>query len=89
MAKHYGNKVGRTKRKPQSLQELQLQERESMRRTQERQLGRNDMDIIEVCQQVDAITLKHKYTREEMNSLRRKVDLLYLKFVLDKWQGDE
>ena len=83
------NKVGRPPRKPQSPQELQLQARESMRRTQERQLGRKDMDITDVCEQVDAITLKHKYTREEMDSLRRKVDLLYHEFVLDKWQEDE
>ena len=47
------------------------------------------MDITEVCEEVDAITLKHKYTREEMDSLRRKVDLLYHEFVLDKWQEDE
>ena len=83
------NKLGRPKRKPQSPQELQRQAHESMRRTQERQLGRESMDIVEVCQQVDGITLKNKYTREEMDSLRRKVDLLYHEFVLDKWQDDE
>ena len=83
------NKVGRPKRKPQSPYELQQQARESMRRTQERQLGRDVMDITEVCEQVDDITLKHKYTREEMDSLRRKVDLLYHEFVLDRWQEEE
>lgn len=83
------NKVGRPKRKPQSPYELQQQARESMRRTQERQLGRDAIDITEVCEQVDDITLKHKYTREEMDSLRRKVDLLYHEFVLDRWLEDE
>ena len=83
------NKVGRPKRKPQSPAELRQQARESMRRTQERQIGRADIDITEVCEEVDAITLKHKYTKEEMDSLRRKVDLLYHEFVLDKWQEDE
>jgi hypothetical protein len=83
------NKVGRPKRKPQSPAELRQQARESMRRTQERQLGRDAMDITEVCEQVDDITLKHKYTKEEMDSLRRKVDLLYHEFVLDKWQEEE
>ena len=82
------NKVGRPKRKPLSPYELQQQARESMRRTQERQLGRDAMDITEVCEQVDDITLKHKYTREEMDSLRRKVDLLYHEFVLDRWQEE-
>ena len=47
------------------------------------------MDIDEVCEEVDAITLKHKYSREEMESLRRKVDLLYHEFVLDQWQEEE
>ncbi len=83
------NKVGRPKRKPQAPAELRQQARESMRRTQERQLGRADMDITQVCEEVDAITLKHKYTKEEMDSLRRKVDLLYHEYVLDQWQEDE
>ena len=75
------NKVGRPPRKPMSPYELQKQARESVRRTQEHQLGRDGIDITEVCKQVDAITLKHKYTREEMDLLRRKVDLLYHEFV--------
>lgn len=83
------NKVGRPKTQPKSPAELRQQARESMRRTQERQLGRDTMNITEVCEQVDSITLKHKYTREEMDTLRRKVDLLYHEFVLDKWQEDE
>ena len=83
------NKVGRPKSQPKMPAELQRQALESMRRTQERQLGRDEMNITEVCQQVDGITLKHKYTREVMDSLRRKVDLLYHEFVLDKWQEDE
>ena len=83
------NKVGRPKSQPKMPAELQRQALESMRRTQARQLGRDEMNITEVCQQVDGITLKHKYTREEMDSLRRKVDLLYHEFVLDKWQEDE
>ena len=83
------NKVGRPKRKPQSPVALRQQARESMRCTQERQLGRAEMDIAEVCEEVDAITLKHKYTKEEMDSLRRKVDLLYHEYVIDQWQEDE
>ena len=83
------NKVGRAKTQPKSPYQLQQLALEGMKRTQERQLGRAEMDITEVCEQVDAITLKHKYTREEMDLLRRKVDLLYHEFVLDKWQEDE
>ena len=55
-----------------------------MRRTQERQFGTAEMDIAVKCEDVDGITLKHKYTREEMDLLRSKVDLLYHEFVLDK-----
>ena len=83
------NKVGRPKTQPKSPAELRQLARESMRRTQERQLGRAEMDIAEVCEEVDAITLKHKYTREEMDTLRRKVDLLYHEFVLDQWQEED
>ena len=81
--------VGRPRRQPKSAHELQQQARENIRRTQERQLGREVMDVKEICEKVDEITLKHKYTKEEMDLLRRKVDLLYHEFVLDKWQEDE
>ena len=57
--------------------------------TEERQTGRQAMDISEICEGVDGITLKHKHTREEMDLLRRKVDRMYHEFVLDKWQEEE
>ena len=82
-------KVGRPKTQTKSPHQLQQLALEGMKRTQVRQLGRAEMDITEVCEQVDALTLKHKYTREEMDTLRRKVDLLYHEFILDKWQEDE
>ena len=81
-------KVGRPKSQPKSPHQLQQLALEGMKRTQERQLGRAEMYITEVCEQVDAIILKHKYTREEMDSLRREVYLLCHEFVLDKWQED-
>ena len=81
--------VGRPRRQPKSAHELQQQARENIRRTQERQLGREVMDVGEICEKVDEITLKHKYTKEEMDLLRRKVDLLYHEYVLDQWQEDE
>ena len=81
--------VGRPRRQPKSAHELQQQARENIRRTQERQLGREVMDVGEICEKVDEITLKHKYTKEEMDLLRRKVDLLYHEYVLDRWQNEE
>jgi hypothetical protein len=72
-----------------SAYELQQKARENIRRTQERQLGREVMDVGEICEQVDDITLKNKYTKEEMDLLRRQVDLLYHEFVLDRWQEEE
>lgn len=80
--------IGRPRRQPQSPQQLRQLARESIRRTQERQLGRASLDVKEVCETVDDITLKHKYTREEMDLLRRQVDLLYHEYVLDKWQEE-
>ena len=82
------NKKGRPKTQPQSPQQLRQLARESIRRTQERQLGRASLDVKEVCEKVDDITLKHKYSREEMDLLRRQVDLLYHEYVLDKWQEE-
>ncbi|NCG15365.1 MAG: hypothetical protein GWP23_00070 [Synechococcales cyanobacterium H12SWP_bin.12] len=81
--------VGRPRRQPKSAHELQQQARENIRRTQERQLGREVMDVGEICEKVDEITLKHKYTKEEMDLLRRKVDLRYHEYVLDRWQDEE
>ena len=83
------NKRGRPKAQPQSPYQLKQLALEGMKRTQERQLGRAEMDITEVCEEVDALTLKHKYTREEMDLLRRKVDLLYHEYVIDQWQEDK
>ena len=81
--------VDRPRRQPKSAHELQQQARENIRRTQERQLSREVMDVGEICEKVDEITLKHKYTKEEMDLLRRKVDLLYHEYVLDRWQDEE
>ena len=81
--------VDRPRRQPKSPHELKQQARENIRRTQERQLSREVMDVGEICEKVDEITLKHKYTKEEMDLLRRKVDLLYHEYVLDQWQEDE
>ena len=81
--------VGRPRRQPKSAHELQQKARDNIRRSQERQLGREVMDVKEICEKVDGITLKHKYTKEEMDLLRRKVDLLYHEYVLDRWQDEE
>lgn len=48
--KMMAHKVGRPRRKTQSPPELQQQVYESMRLTQERQLGRAEMDITEGCE---------------------------------------
>ena len=64
-------KVGRPKTLPKSPLELQQQARDSMKRTQERQLGRDGMDITNVCEQVDAIAQAHlKGVQERLGRLR-------------------
>ena len=59
-----------------------------IRRTAERQLGREDIDVIALVEEVESITGKHKFTREQMDELRRKVDLLYNEYVTEKWEEE-
>ena len=47
------------------------------------------MDITSVCEEIDAITLKHKYIKVKMDLLIRKVDLVYYENVLDQLQEDD
>jgi hypothetical protein len=81
--------VGRPKLEPMSGPELREKARAGIRRTTERQLKRNEIDVPTFVEEVEAVTGKHKFTRAEMDELRRKVDLLYNEYVLDKWETEE
>ena len=71
-----------------TVEELRRKAREGMRRTAEHQLGRKDIDIPAFVEEVESITGKHKFTREEMDELRRKVDLLYNEYVTEQWEEE-
>lgn len=81
--------VGRPRLEPLSGPELRAQARDGIRRTAERQLDRNEIDVPTFVEEIESITGKHKFTREAMDELRLKVDLLYNEFVVDKWEEEE
>lgn len=79
---------GRPRNKPMSGPELRQKALEGIKRTAERQLEREDIDVIALVEEVETITGKHRFTREEMDELRKKVDLLYNEYVLEKWEEE-
>ena len=80
--------VGRPKLEPMSGPELREKARAGIRRTTERQLKRNEIDVPTFVEEVEAVTGKHKFTRAEMDELRRKVDMIYNEYVLEKWESE-
>lgn len=79
---------GRPRKQPQSAEELRAKARQNIRRTAERQLNREGIHIPELVEEVESITGKHKFTREEMDELRRKVDLIYKEFIAEQWESE-
>ena len=71
-----------------SAEELRAKARQNIRKTAERQLNRQDIHIPELVEEVESITGKHKFTREEMDELRRKVELIYTEFVNEQWEAE-
>lgn len=88
MAKKIKRWPGRPKRQPLSGEELRLKALAGIKQTAERQLDREDIDVIALVEEVESITGKHKFTREHMDELRRKVDLLYNEYVVEKWEAE-
>ena len=79
---------GRPKKPIPTLEEMREQVRLGMRKTKERQLSRSEIDVKQLCEKVDGITHRNRFTKEEMQKLRDQVDLLYHEYVLDKWEED-
>ena len=79
---------GRPLKQPESAHELQAKARQGIRKTAERQLNREGIHIPELVEEVESITGKHKFTREEMDELRRKVDLIYTEFINEQWEAE-
>ena len=80
---------GRPRRKPLPAEELRLKAQQNIRERAEARSGIPDLDVDEFCHWVGGITGKHKFTREEMDEIRVRVDLLYQKFVTDKQEEQE
>ena len=78
------NKPGRPRRQPLDIEVERHKVREGMRKTAKRQLGIEDVDINEFREQVHGVTSKHKFTRAEMDELRRRMDVLYTEFVTEQ-----
>lgn len=71
-----------------SGEELRAQARERIRECAERRHGIASLDVDEFCDGVMKLTGKHKFTRQEMDELRTRVDLLYNKYVIEKWEDE-
>ena len=71
-----------------SGEELREQAKARIRRCAERRHGIESLDVEEFCDDVMKITGKHKFTRQEMDEMRTRVDLLYNKYVIEKWEEE-
>ena len=83
------NKRGRPRKKPKSIHELREQAQASIRKTKARQLGEASVEIEAVCEQVDDLTHRNRFTQEEMNDLKDKVNKLYDSFVVSQQSDDQ
>ena len=79
---------GRPRKLPKTGAELREEAQANVRAAAERRLGIHDIDVDEFVHSVSDITGKHKFTREEMDEIRERLDLLYQKFVTDKQEAE-
>jgi len=79
---------GWPRKSPKSGDELRAEAQANVRAAAERRLGIHDIDVDEFVHSVSDITGKHKFTREEMNAIGERLDLLYQKFVTDKQERE-
>ena len=81
-------KVGRPRSYPKSALQLIQAAQQSIHRSAERRHDVMNIDVETFCHRISHITGKHKFTKEAMYDIRRKVDILYEKFVHDKWEQE-
>jgi len=84
---------GRPKSTPVSGNELRRKalagiEAMAKKRAQEAEVIIPEPDIDEVIERASAVTRKHKYTKEEMEDLREKLDFIYQKYLEEQWQAE-
>ena len=69
-------------------EELRAQARENIKASTERRLGISNTDVEEFADTVSNITGKHKFTREEMDEIREKVDFFYEQYLVEKHEAE-
>ncbi len=62
---------------------------EGIRKSAKQQLGIEDIDINEFREEIYGVTGKHKFTRAEMDTLHRQMDVLYTEFVTEAHAREE
>ena len=77
-------KLGRPRRQPLDLELERQKAREGIRRTTQRQLGLDELDVEEFVYDASRITGKHKFNKLEIYKFRRMLDELYKEFVQEK-----
>jgi hypothetical protein len=83
------NKRGRPTTQPKSPHQLKQLALEGIHRTQRRYREQLVPDVEELCETVDALTHRNRFTQEEMNELKMKVNRLYDEFVVGQMADDE
>ena len=71
-----------------SGEELRAQARENIKASTQRRLGISNIDVEEFADTVSNITGKHKFTRDEMDEIREKVDFIYKQYLLEKHEAE-
>ena len=89
MAKEIKRGRGRPKLQPISAEELRMTAVAGIKQTADLRLKRGEIDVPTFVEEVEAVTGKHKFTREEMDEMRQKVDLIYDEFIKQKWEEEE
>ena len=83
------NKVGRPRTQPKTPHQLQQLAHEGIHRTQQRYKGELATEIEELCDSVDNLTHRNRFTQEEMDELKLKVNRLYDEIVVGQMTDDE
>lgn len=81
-------KRGRPRLQPQSAAALRAKAQAGVRAAAERRQGIHEIDVEDLCDSIDRLNGKFKFTRKEMDDMREKVEMLYQKFVVDKQEQE-
>ena len=87
-----GQKSGRSRPvKQKFFSGIELREKalESIRASTKKRLALDELDVIDFCNDASNITGKHKFTKEEMDSIRERVDFIYRDAVEAQHQVEE